>query len=221
MREVVFLRNEELKCLPAAPKLLGYVCDGEHLGVVYLLKAISTVRTQLDKDEFNWLRRIKGGLWFARLVKFFHSPTMPFGPFLVHNIDATHILLDEDYIPKLFDFSWMTGGGIFPRESEHETERPQMEKDAESIMTQWNNVSELKYVDLPLVHRSFEADPYFYACDGSQISWLVTECLHSVPDKRPSMEQVVRILEKLQVVHKHADLLEIKPKAPSKYWFDL
>ncbi|KAG8386874.1 hypothetical protein BUALT_Bualt03G0194300 [Buddleja alternifolia] len=149
----------------------------------------------------------------------------------------------QDCIPKLFDFSLMTGGGIFPEEPQHETLRPcnnkgmdfpeepqhetlrpcnntgmyfteepkdeakrphkKTEEDVESIITHWNSLSE------SLVHgRSFEADPYFYDCDGSQISGLVMECLHSIPDKRPSIEQVVERLEKLQVVQKHADLLE-------------
>ncbi|KAK4440817.1 putative receptor-like protein kinase [Sesamum alatum] len=124
MREVTLLRNEMVKCQPGVVELLGYVCDGEHLVLLYDFKTLTTLCSQLHQDDFNWLLRIKVALCLARTVKFFHSQNPPFGPFVIHNIDANHILLDEDYIPKLFDFSLMTGGGPFPKEPHDENEPP-------------------------------------------------------------------------------------------------
>ncbi|KAG8373886.1 hypothetical protein BUALT_Bualt11G0071900 [Buddleja alternifolia] len=227
------------------------------------------LRLMLVADDFNWLRRIKVGLWFARIVEFFHSRSPPFEPFVIHNINANHILLDEDYIPKLFDFGLMTGGGIFPEEPQDEktcgrddvfgfgllllsliSKRIISEEDAvKSIKSEgcyWKSGSSVignkkpklqhtstteihskkseapalpeQKASLSPIHGSLEADPYFDACDGSQVVELVLDCLKSVPDQRPSMKQVVQRLEKLQIAQNHADLLEFKPK-PSRYWF--
>ncbi|KAG8386870.1 hypothetical protein BUALT_Bualt03G0193900 [Buddleja alternifolia] len=260
MREVTLIRNEKVLCQPAVPKLLGYLCDGKHLGVFYNLKALNTVRNQLCEGlyemkcslifadvlyDFNWARRIKVGLWFARIVEFFHSSRPPFEPFVIHNIDANNILLDEDYVPKLFDFSLMTGGGIFPEEPEDEKtcgrddvfgfgllilsliSKQNISKEValdfiRSEGCNWKSVSSLignKKVSLSPIHGIFEADPYFDACDGSQVVELVLDCLKSIPDQRPSMKQVVERLEKLQIAQNHAELLEVKPKPPSRYWF--
>ncbi|KAG8381718.1 hypothetical protein BUALT_Bualt05G0001800 [Buddleja alternifolia] len=244
MREVILLRNQKVECQPGAPKLLGYLCDGKHLGVIYDLKALNTVSSQLCQGDFSWLQRIKVAFWFARIVKFFHTQNPPFEPFVIHNIDATNILLDEDYIPKLFDYSLMTGGGIFPEESQDKTKRQKTgiqddvfgfgvlllslitkqrvtKEDAlESIIAQGCNLKSVsslignKRVSLSPIHGSFEVDPYFYACDGPQTLELVMECLQS----RPSMKEVVRRLQKLQVVRKHYDLVMFKPKPPNKHW---
>ncbi|KAK4440815.1 Receptor-like kinase TMK3 [Sesamum alatum] len=123
MREVILLRNELVKRHPGVVKLLAYVCDGEHLALLYS-KTLTTLCSHLHQDDFNWLLRIKVALCLARTLKFFHSQNPPFGPFAINIIDANHILLDEDYIPKLFDFSLMTGGGLFPKKPHEETEPP-------------------------------------------------------------------------------------------------
>ncbi|KAL0417795.1 UNVERIFIED_CONTAM: Receptor-like protein kinase [Sesamum radiatum] len=124
MREVILLRNEMVNCQPGVVKLLGYVCDGEHLALLYDFKTLTTLCNKLHQDDFDWLRRIKVALCIGRTVKFFHSQNPPLGPFVIHNLDANHILLDEDYIPKLFDFSLMTGGGPFSKKPHEETEPP-------------------------------------------------------------------------------------------------
>ncbi|KAL0310300.1 UNVERIFIED_CONTAM: Receptor-like protein kinase [Sesamum calycinum] len=253
MREVIFLRNELVKCQPGVIQLLGYVCDGEHLALVYDFKTATTLCSQLHQDEFNWLRRIKVALCIARTVKFFHSQNPPFGPFVIHNIGANHILLDEDYVPKLFDFSLMTGGELFPKKLHEETEAPCQksgekddifafglllsltskkiisEKEAMgSLMphvSKWN-LSEMESVDslignkrvrLSLVHGSFEAESYFYATDGEEILRVGMQCLHPSPAERPSMKQIVRRLQRLQIVHDHGDLVVVKSKDRPKY----
>ncbi|KAL0369744.1 UNVERIFIED_CONTAM: Serine/threonine-protein kinase BSK11 [Sesamum angustifolium] len=251
-REVIFLRNELVKCQPGVVKLLGFVCDGEHLVLLSEFKTSTILCSQLHQDDFNWLRRIKVALCIARTVKF-HSQNPPFGPFVIHNIGANHILLDEDYIPKLFDFSLMMVGNFFPKKLQETEAHCQKSGEKDDIfafgllllsltskkiisekeamgslmphVSKWN-LSEVESVDslignkrvrLSLVHGSFEAESYFYATDGEEISRVGMQCLHPSPAERPSMKQIVRRLQRLQIVRDHGDLVVVKSKDRPKY----
>ncbi|XP_047335926.1 probable serine/threonine-protein kinase PBL11 [Impatiens glandulifera] len=50
---------------------------------------------------------------FACLLKFLQARLGDLDPFVIRNLAAEHVLLDEKYNPKLVDFSMITGG-IFP-----------------------------------------------------------------------------------------------------------
>ncbi|XP_038683071.1 receptor-like kinase LIP2 [Tripterygium wilfordii] len=98
-QELRFLGHSSMQNNPCLVKLIGYCIDGDdHLGVVYNIKS---------RDAFTWTDRMGVALKFACLLETLHSDDPPY---LVRNIDAAHILLDQDFVPVLFDFSLLTGG---------------------------------------------------------------------------------------------------------------
>uniref|UniRef100_A0A2N9F9G1 Protein kinase domain-containing protein n=1 Tax=Fagus sylvatica TaxID=28930 RepID=A0A2N9F9G1_FAGSY len=100
-------------------KLIGHCHEEEHLGIVYDLKPLDSVRNLILEDSFTWIQRIKVGLRFACLLKSLHADNTSYLPYLVRNIDAAHIMLDEDYNPLLFDFGMICGGILTGREIEN------------------------------------------------------------------------------------------------------
>ncbi|KAI3469047.1 hypothetical protein Pfo_025710 [Paulownia fortunei] len=106
LMEIILLRHEMLINHPGMVKLYGYCCEGEHLGVVYEFKPFDLVFNLIPKDGFTWLQRIEAAFGLASLLKFLHAGF--YKPFIVQNLDAAHIVLDE-----LCDFG-LISGGIFP-----------------------------------------------------------------------------------------------------------
>ncbi|XP_030961180.1 probable serine/threonine-protein kinase PBL12 [Quercus lobata] len=105
--EVMFLTQPSAKQHPNVVNLLGY-CNRRYLeAVVYDLNPLGTVRNLATTGSLTWLQRIKVALGFARALEFLHDPKKPY---LVRNINAAHIILDQDCNPKIFDFSTMSGG---------------------------------------------------------------------------------------------------------------
>lgn len=111
--EVFLLQHKTLEFHTHLVKLIGYCSEGGHMGVVYDLNPQDTLSNLIPKGDFNWLNRIKVALQFACLLEFFHAPMQPYRPYMVRNVDAAHIMLDQEGNVKLFDFS-MISGGIFP-----------------------------------------------------------------------------------------------------------
>ncbi|KAK6137914.1 hypothetical protein DH2020_028348 [Rehmannia glutinosa] len=112
--ETILLRHEMLISHPGMLKLYGYCCEGEHLGVVYEIRPFDSLFNLIPKDGFTWLQRIKAALGLASILKFLHAGNSSFYvPFIVQNLDAAHVVLDEEYNPKLCDFG-LISGGIFP-----------------------------------------------------------------------------------------------------------
>ncbi|KAG8387131.1 hypothetical protein BUALT_Bualt03G0221400 [Buddleja alternifolia] len=111
MDEIILLRHEMFFNHPGMVKLHGYCREGNHLAAVYLFKPFDSVFNLIPKDGFTWLQRIKVALGLASLLRFLHTRKSSFyDPFIVRNLDAAHIVLDEDYNPKLCDFGSITGG---------------------------------------------------------------------------------------------------------------
>ncbi|GFQ04522.1 protein kinase apk1b chloroplastic [Phtheirospermum japonicum] len=114
MDEVTLLRHEMAINRPGLARLYGYCLEIDHLGVVYDFKPLDSVYNLVLKDDFTWLQRIKVILVFAYLLKFLHTRMCShYKSFIVRNVDCAHLVLDEDYNPKLCDFGLITGG-IFP-----------------------------------------------------------------------------------------------------------
>ncbi|KAK4440816.1 Receptor-like kinase LIP2 [Sesamum alatum] len=117
MDEVIFLQQQEV-LHPGLMKLYGYCCEAQHLGVVYDFKSFNTVDNLVPRDDFFWWQRIKVALRFAQLLNFLHVQNRGERPFLIRNISAAHIMVDEDWNPKLYDFGMITGG-IFPDKTKY------------------------------------------------------------------------------------------------------
>ncbi|KAL0310299.1 UNVERIFIED_CONTAM: Receptor-like kinase LIP2 [Sesamum calycinum] len=109
MDEVIFLQQQEV-LHPGLMKLYGYCCEAEQWGVVYDFKSFNTVANLVLRDDFLWWQRIKVALRFAQLLRFLHVQNRGERPFLIRNISADHIMVDEDWNPKLYDFGMITGG---------------------------------------------------------------------------------------------------------------
>ncbi|XP_055959662.1 probable inactive leucine-rich repeat receptor-like protein kinase At3g03770 isoform X2 [Mercurialis annua] len=97
---------------PNMAKFYAHCDDGGYRAIIYHLqpKAIDTLHNLIEKDTFTWPQRIKVALGFASLLEFMHAPHPKYLPYLIRNIDAAHILVDEDYEPILFDVSMISGG---------------------------------------------------------------------------------------------------------------
>ncbi|WCJ42477.1 Receptor-like protein kinase [Euphorbia peplus] len=92
------------------------ICHGrKHLACVYELNpyAIDTLHNLIDKDTFKWEHRVKVAFGLASLLRYMHTPhpNCPSKlPYLIRNLDAAHIMVDQDHEPVLFDFSMISGG---------------------------------------------------------------------------------------------------------------
>ncbi|KAL8028747.1 hypothetical protein ABFX02_14G181000 [Erythranthe guttata] len=115
MEELVLLRHEKVIKHPCMVKLYAFCSDGEHISVAYLLKPFGSLFNLIPKDSFTWLQRIKTAFGLASLLKFLHvgNPSSYYPPFVVQNLDPAHIVLDQDYTPRLCDFG-LVCGGFFP-----------------------------------------------------------------------------------------------------------
>ncbi|KAI8539569.1 hypothetical protein RHMOL_Rhmol09G0192900 [Rhododendron molle] len=105
--EIKLLTNLDLKGHPNLVKLIGFCCETEHLGVVYELKPLDTLEKLILHDDFTWLARIKVALEFACLLECLHDQQL-----LHRSIGAAHIMIDQDFSPRLFDFAMLVGGGF-------------------------------------------------------------------------------------------------------------
>ncbi|KAJ4834875.1 hypothetical protein Tsubulata_036770 [Turnera subulata] len=111
--EIILLKLPELSHCPYLVKLIGYCREGEHIGVVYDLKALDTVSNLIHEDSLTWLQRVKIGIGLAFLLEFLHTDNPPLKPYIVCNIIPSHIMLDQDFSPVLIDYGQF-GGGILP-----------------------------------------------------------------------------------------------------------
>ncbi|KAM5568243.1 putative serine/threonine-protein kinase PBL15 [Rosa sericea] len=107
--EAQFLTQPSIKGYPNLVKLIGYCCEKEVKGVVYDLNPWDTLHNLTPKDNLNWVQRINVLLQFAQLLEFLHNKEKPY---LVLNINASHIMLDWECKPTLVDFGLISGGII-------------------------------------------------------------------------------------------------------------
>ncbi|KAJ4833151.1 hypothetical protein Tsubulata_043487, partial [Turnera subulata] len=94
-----------------------------HGKVVYDLDPMDTVQNLLDKDVFTWRMRNKVALGVASLLEFLHAKH-PYLPYLIRNLAASHIMVDQEQEPVLFDFSMISGGILYDKRNilhEHPT----------------------------------------------------------------------------------------------------
>ncbi|KAJ4825250.1 hypothetical protein Tsubulata_043751 [Turnera subulata] len=108
--ELVLLQHPKFMRHPNMLKLVGYCFEGKQLAIVYDLKPLDTIHNLMVKDNFTWLQRIKVALGFAVLLNFLQCTEPHRIPYIVRNIRAAHIILDQDGFPKLLDFGKLAGG---------------------------------------------------------------------------------------------------------------
>ncbi|KAK7821124.1 putative serine/threonine-protein kinase pbl10 [Quercus suber] len=173
--------------------------------VVYDLNPLDTVRNLATTGSLTWLQRIKVALGFARALEFLHDPKKPY---LVCNINAAHIILDQDCNPKIFDFSTMSGGILGKLTRPKEKLLNAGHDDPEFFPLGGPEEGGFEYrPNRYLVHESLVEDPGFYASDGISITELAMRCIQRELDKRPSMKDVVKHLEGLQAVQLHGNVV--------------
>ncbi|KAL3503093.1 hypothetical protein ACH5RR_037542 [Cinchona calisaya] len=115
MNELILFQHEKIPSHPGmVVKLYGFCSDGKHLAIIYEIKPLDTVYNLIPKANFTWLQRVKVAVGLARMLRSLHSGRKPFDPFVVGNIDAAHVMVDEECNPRLLDFG-MICGGIFPK----------------------------------------------------------------------------------------------------------
>ncbi|XP_071931653.1 probable serine/threonine-protein kinase PBL10 isoform X1 [Coffea arabica] len=107
--EVRVLQQPRMRSHPNLVNLIGYSDQEEPLGVVYDLNPRDILQNLLVQDDFGWLQRIKVALGFARLLEFL---TDNGAEYLVRKIDATQVMIDQDYNPLLFEFVPLSDGVV-------------------------------------------------------------------------------------------------------------
>ncbi|KAJ4834876.1 hypothetical protein Tsubulata_036771 [Turnera subulata] len=154
------------------------------------------------KDTFTWHMRLKVAFGVASVLKFLHAQN-PDVPYLIRNVAAAHIMLDQEQEPVLFDFSMISGGILY---------------DKRNILNEPVNGCH-GYVD-PTSARpgawSDKCDVFSYGVlllqlvskvvdlDARLVTKLALHCVHKDPRKRPSMKQVYKHLLKLNVAQSDA-----------------
>ncbi|KAG5538276.1 hypothetical protein RHGRI_019010 [Rhododendron griersonianum] len=115
-KEIKLLTDPDVKGHPNMVKLIGCCSENGQLGVVYDLQPINSLSNIVLQDDFKWIHRIKAALGFARLLDFLHYKGL-----WVHNITPDHLMVDQAFNPKQFDFSMLVGG-VFGEISDHKRE---------------------------------------------------------------------------------------------------
>lgn len=113
--EIYLLQHEQCSKHPGFMTLKKFACreDDDKLGAVYADAPLDILYNLVEKDSFTWLHRIKAALGIASVLRFLHADDPPYEPYLVRNLDAAHILIDEGHNAKLLDFGRISGG-MFP-----------------------------------------------------------------------------------------------------------
>ncbi|XP_050208461.1 uncharacterized protein LOC126657741 isoform X2 [Mercurialis annua] len=222
---------------PNMAKFYAHCDDGGYRAIIYHLqpKAVDTLQNLIEKDTFTWPQRIKVALGFASLLEFMHAPHPNYLPYLIRNIDAAHILVDEDYEPLLFDVSMISGGILTDKRNvwyqyvdgccgyvDPLCARPGKWSDKCDVFSYgilllaligkrfYKDNAELPPINgSPLVHQSLESGSDFYSSDATKIANLAKTCVQSDPRTRPTMENIMISLQSLQIVKHYASTWEI------------
>ncbi|KAL6507721.1 hypothetical protein OROGR_023916 [Orobanche gracilis] len=237
---------------PNLAKLWAVCRQGKYLAAVYNLnpKAINTLHNLIEKDSFTWEQRIKVAFGLASFIRYMHTPhpNCPSDlPYLIRNIDAAHILVDEEHEALIFDLSMISGGILTDKRdllnqyiegcdgyADPVWAKPGKWSDrcdvfsygvvllclirkianVHDVYARSNNEHKQQYlVDYckpksSLVHKSLQSEPDFHSSDAIAIIKLAIKCVEGNPQKRPTMEQVVRAMQKLHIVKKNANTWE-------------
>ncbi|KAL3350335.1 hypothetical protein AABB24_023033 [Solanum stoloniferum] len=104
--ELKFLQAPKIRGNPSLMKVVGYCCK-EIVGVVYDINPLDTLHNLIFQDDFNWLQRVKTSLALARLLAYLHDRNQSY---LIRNLAPSHIVVDQNFTPVLFEFGMLVGG---------------------------------------------------------------------------------------------------------------
>ncbi|KAK3009277.1 hypothetical protein RJ639_014320 [Escallonia herrerae] len=165
-------------------------------------------------------------------------------PYMVRNIDAEHIMIDQDFNPILLEFG-MLNGGIFGDTTEIESGRWSVKCDVYSYGILLLSLIGKRVVDkvrgyetavdvwakkeykpkksffkrkerFSLVHNSLQEESTYDISDGYKITELAMSCVECFPVRRPTMQKVSEDLQALHVVQSNAEAFGIKPDVAAK-----
>ncbi|XP_047335904.1 serine/threonine-protein kinase BIK1-like [Impatiens glandulifera] len=226
--EMLLLHHEMYICHPGMVRMMGYCIEDGHIAIVLFVKSKNSMQNLLSSGDFKWLHRIKAACGVASLLKFLHVVPHRMNPFVIRNLRSTHIMLDEEYNPKLIDFG-MIVGGIFPSLGRQYQVEP-----ANDIRCTWTTkddvlsfglllqclISEkLKIesidgclatsndIEKTLVHERLQKDPTYYHEDGQEITRLIVQCVQPDSTCRPTMSEVVEAFQKLKLIETHPEIM--------------
>ncbi|KAI8544698.1 hypothetical protein RHMOL_Rhmol08G0315800 [Rhododendron molle] len=181
--EIKLMTESDVRSHPNVAKLIGFCSENGRLGVVYELQPVDSLWSLIRKDDFKWIARIKVALGFARLLESLHDQGL-----WLHNISSAHLMVEQNFNPRLVDFSMLVGG-VFG-ETHHDYE-----------------VGSAGHVDPRSPGGGLKSDQFFDAHDGVEITKLAMRCVDRRPEQRPTMKEVVCCLQKRKVVNSIGDVI--------------
>ncbi|KAL3834472.1 hypothetical protein ACJIZ3_009208 [Penstemon smallii] len=114
--EIRFLGLPFLESNKNVAKVLGHCFEDDKLGVVYDLNPFDTLRNLMcDKEKLGWRNRVKVAIGLARVVKFIHNNEPQY---LIRNLSAAHVVVDQEFNPVIVDFAMILGGDIGDAETD-------------------------------------------------------------------------------------------------------
>ncbi|XP_047336137.1 uncharacterized protein LOC124939739 [Impatiens glandulifera] len=236
--EILLLHHEKYTCHSGMVRMYGYCIEDKYVAIVIFLKPMNSIRNLLPRGDFSWLHRIKAAWGVASLLKFLHDDVSRLmDPFIIRNLDSAHILLDEEYNPKLVDFG-LISGGIFPNRPMYMVKSNLKCHDqvlpAYDISGSWTTKSDVYSFGVLLlcliskrnivkpddgglptsedmenihVHKSLQTDSTYNCLDGQEIKRLAVQCVQINPAYRPSMSEIVDALQNLKVVKSNTEFV--------------
>uniref|UniRef100_A0ACD5XPB9 Uncharacterized protein n=1 Tax=Avena sativa TaxID=4498 RepID=A0ACD5XPB9_AVESA len=205
-------------CHPNVVKLLGFCDYYEHRMLVYEDTPKKSLEQYLCQDdrELPWLTRLKIAVGTAKGLAFLHEADKP----MVHGDSKASrgILLDKNQNAKLFGYSLVnenSADSLMGKSDVFNFGAVLLE-----LLAGRKKIDERPLADLPSIGEGRDSSedwwrPYLSREDkmhhiidprmkgkypwhaASSTATMVRRCLHSVPEKRPSMRDVVQALEPL------------------------
>ncbi|KAF6159976.1 hypothetical protein GIB67_033060 [Kingdonia uniflora] len=156
---------------PNVVKLIGYCLEGNERILVYEYMPRGSLEACLMKEGgpgLSWSRRIRIAIGAAKGLAYLHKARKP----VIHrDLKASNILLDSEDNPKLSDFG----------------------------LAKYGPEDDLSHVSTRILGtRGYFAPEYIITESASKFAGLILECLNQDPKSRPTMTEVVAVLEKLK-----------------------
>ncbi|KAH9626102.1 hypothetical protein KSS87_002977 [Heliosperma pusillum] len=104
--ELKLQEHPNFKYHPYFVNMLGYCAEdnNERLGMVYDFKPLDCLNNLIAEDSFTWLQRMKVALVLACILEYMHKKHGDL-PSVTAMVYLSSVILDEDYIPRLFNFN--------------------------------------------------------------------------------------------------------------------